>query len=262
MITAGECVRIRVLGCSGSIFQGAATTSFRIDDDILIDAGTGAAELTLEEMRAVRHIFITHSHLDHIASVPLLADSMFGSLVGHPITVHAAEHTLAALKQHVFNGVIWPDFTALPDPARAVLKLDAMQVGACTAIGGRSIEMIPVNHTVPGVAYRIESGGRSFAFSGDTTSGEGLWAALNRHDGLDLLFIESAFANKDIELARKAGHYCPELLARDLSRLNHRPRVCISHLKPGEEDLIMQECREALDGWEVHRLAGGDVFEL
>ena len=255
-------MQIRVLGCSGGIFQGAATTSFRIDDDILIDAGTGVAELTLEEMRALRHIFITHSHLDHIASVPLLADSVFDSLVGDPIIVHAREHTLVALKQHIFNGAIWPDFTELPDPARAVLKLEPMHAGTYIAVDGRQIQMIPVNHTVPAVAYRIESAGRSFAFSGDTTSNEGLWAALNGHEGLDLLFIESAFANKDIELARKASHYCPRLLAKDLSRLKHRPRVCISHLKPGEEELIMKECREALPGWEIHQLQGGDVFEL
>jgi hypothetical protein len=85
---------------------------------------------------------------------------------------------------------------------------------------------------------------------------------LNKHDGLDLLFVESAFANKDIELARQALHYCPQLLAQDLPKLKHRPQVCISHLKPGEEDIIMEECRQALPGWELKQLKGGDVFEL
>ena len=87
-------MQIRVLGCSGGIFKGVATTSFLLDDDILIDAGTGVAELTLAEMRAIRRVFITHSHLDHIASLPLLADTMFDSLVGNPLIVHAQPQTL------------------------------------------------------------------------------------------------------------------------------------------------------------------------
>jgi len=257
-----DCMQVRVLGCSGGICRGVATTSFLVDTDILIDAGTGVCDLTLEEMRSIRHIFVTHSHLDHIAAIPLLADTLFDSLVGRPVIVHAQQLTLDVLHQHIFNGHVWPDFTVLPHKTSAVLKMKAMHTGATVEIDGRMIEMITVNHAVPGVGYRIESNGRSFAFSGDTTSNENLWAALNKHDNLDLLFIESAFANKDLELAGAAYHYCPQLLARDLCKLKHRPKVCISHLKPGEEDAIMSECREALPGWELTQLKSGDVFKF
>ena len=137
-----------------------------------------------------------------------------------------------------------------------------MAAGTSIDIDGRSIEMITVNHSVPGVGYRIEADGRSFAFSGDTTSNENLWASLNRHDDLDLLFVESAFSNKDIELARVAFHYCPETLARDLPKLKHRPDVYISHLKPGEENAIMKECKKAMPEWNLSRLRSGDLFEL
>ncbi|MCP4452657.1 MAG: 3',5'-cyclic-nucleotide phosphodiesterase, partial [Planctomycetes bacterium] len=188
-----------------------ATTSFLIDKDILIDAGTGVSGLTLDEMRNIRHIFITHSHLDHIASIPLLADTLFDSLAGNPIIVHAQKKTLEVLQNHIFNWDVWPDFTTLPGKTNAVLKLNMMKAGTSTVIDGRKLEMIPVNHVIPGVGYRVESAGKSFVFSGDTTNNESLWAALNKHDGLDLLFIEVAFANKDIELARQAFHYCPEV---------------------------------------------------
>ena len=255
-------MQIRVLGCSGGIYQGAATTSFLIDDDILIDAGSGVGELTLEQMRAVRHIFLTHAHLDHILSIPLLADSVFSHLIENPVIVHAQQATLDVLQSHIFNSQIWPDFTALPDRSRAVLKFEAVSPGSRTVIQGRSIEMIAVNHVVPGVGYRVETAGRSFAFSGDTTSNESLWLALNSHDGLDLLFIESAFANSDIGLARSAGHYCPQLLSEDLARLKHRPQVGITHLHPGEEVTIMNECRAALPGWDLKQLKSGDVFVL
>ena len=255
-------MRIRVLGCSGGIAKGVATTSFLIDDDILIDAGTGVAALTLKEMLSVRHIFITHSHMDHIASIALLTDTLFEHLIGNPLIVHAQRSTIKVLREHIFNWQIWPDFTVLPHKTSAVLKLQAMTAGSSMTIDGRTIEMITVNHSVPGVGYRVEAEGRSLAFSGDTTSNENLWASLNKHASLDLLFVESAFANKDEELARVAFHYCPRTLAADLPRLKHRPKVCISHLKPGEERLIMQQCQKALPEWELHRLKSGDVFEL
>ncbi|MCW8923187.1 MAG: 3',5'-cyclic-nucleotide phosphodiesterase, partial [Gammaproteobacteria bacterium] len=232
-------MKIRVLGCSGGIAKGVATTSFLIDDDILIDAGTGVGDLSIREMQRIKHIFITHSHLDHICSIALLTDTLFNHLVGKPITVYAQRSTIKSLKEHVFNWAIWPDFTILPEKSNPVLRLKAMAKGSTLDIEGRSVEMIAVNHAVPGVAYRVESQGRSFAFSGDTMTNRSLWAALNKHDDLDLLFIESAFANKDAALAELAFHYCPQTLAEDLCRLEHRPRVCISHLKPGEEKRIM-----------------------
>lgn len=257
-------MKIRVLGCSGGGNKGVATTSFLVDDDILIDAGTGVCDLALEEMRKIRHIFITHSHLDHIASIPLLADTLFDSLVGRPLIVHAQRHTIKVLREHIFNWSIWPDFTALPHKSNAVLKLQGMKASEVIEIDGRRIEMITVNHSVPGVGYHIESDGKAFAFSGDTTSNENLWAVLNQHKKLDLLFVETAFANKDIELAKVAFHYCPVLLAKDLPKLQlkQKPRVFISHLKPGEEAAIMQECCDALPEWDLQQLKGGDVFEL
>jgi len=255
-------MQIRVLGCSGGISQNVATTSFLIDDDILIDAGTGVGNLTLDEMRKIRHIFVTHSHLDHIASIPLLADTLFNSLIGNPIIVYAQKKTADVLNKHIFNWSIWPDFTKLPHRTNAVLKCKTIKPGRSIEIDGRSIEMITVNHAVPGVGYRVESGGKAFAFSGDTTSNENLWASLNKHDSLDLLFIECAFANKDLKLARVAFHYYPSLLAEDLSKLKHHPQVCISHLKPGEEAVIMAECREAMPEWDLRQLRSGDVFTL
>ncbi len=255
-------MKVRVLGCSGGISQNVATTSFLLDDDILIDAGTGVCDLSLDEMRRIRHIFVTHSHLDHIASIPLLADTLFDDLIGRPIIVHALPDTLKALRDNIFNWTIWPNFTELPHKTNAVLKLEPMDAGSVFELSGRHIEMISVNHTVPGVGYCVKSAGKVFAFSGDTTSNENFWAALNRHDSLDLLFVESAFANKDIELAKVAFHYCPQLLAEDLKKLKHKTKVCITHLKPGSESEIIQQCEEAMPDREIHQLKSGDVFQL
>lgn len=255
-------MKVRVLGCSGGINQNVATTSFLVDDDILIDAGTGVCELSQEEMSRIKHIFVTHSHLDHVASIPLMADTLFDDLTADPLIVHALPETIKALQDHIFNWTIWPDFTELPNRADAVLKLEVMSAGSSFEYLGRVIESIQVNHSVPGAGYRVESAGKSFAFSGDTTSNESLWMALNKHDSLDLLFIESAFADEDIELARLAYHYCPKLLADDLIKLKYKTKICISHLKPGHEEVIMQQCEKAMPEWEILQLTSDDVFDL
>ncbi len=255
-------MRVRVLGCSGGINQNVATTSFLIDDDILIDAGTGVCDLSLEEMRRIKHIFVTHSHLDHIAAIPLLADTLFEDLIGQPLIVHALPETIKALREHIFNWTIWPNFTELPHKTNAVLKLETMSAGAVTEISGRQIEMISVNHSVPGVGYCIKAEDKVFAFSGDTTSNENFWVSLNKYESLDLLCVESAFADRDIELAKVAFHYCPKLLAEDLPKLKHKPRVCISHLKPGCELEIMAQCRAALPDWDICQLKSGEIFQL
>jgi len=255
-------MRVRVLGCSGGINQEVATTSFMVDEDILIDAGTGVCNLSLDEMRGIKHIFVTHSHLDHISSIPLLVDTLFDDLIDNPLVVHALPETIKALQKHIFNWTIWPDFTELPHKNNAVLKLEVMEAGSVLDITGRSIEMIRVNHSVPGVGYCVESNGKVFAFSGDTTSNDSFWESLNKRDSLDLLFVESAYADDDIELAKLAFHYCPQLLAQDIAKLRHQTKVCISHLKPRSEQEIIAQCKTAMPHLDIHQLKSNDVFNL
>lgn len=254
-------MNIRVLGYNGTIGANRHTTAFLVDDDILIDAGTGVCRLSLEEILRIRHIFLTHSHLDHLVGIPLMIDSIF-SQVETPITIHARRETLTALQSHIFNWQIWPDFSVLPQADRPVMRFEELAPGQSLTLKGRTIQAIPVNHVVPAVAYRVETDGAAFAFSGDTTTNDTFWEALNRFKRLDVLLVESAFPDKDIEICRKSGHYCPQLLAADLRKLRHRPKVYLSHPKPGAEDLILRECQAQITGFEIAGLDGVDVFQL
>jgi len=255
-------MQLRVLGCSGGIGQHLRTSSFLIDEDILLDAGTGVGDLTLDEMRKIKHIFITHSHMDHIVSIPLLVDTLFSDLK-EPLIVHARPETIKTFKKHIFNWHIWPDFTELPSKSTPVMEFRVMNPGDVVDIDGRQIEMIDVNHTVPAVAYAVKAAGKVMAYSGDTTTNDNLWQVLNSFDRLDFMIVELAFANHDQELAELAHHYCPSLLAADLKKLKHCPKTAISHLKPGEEKLIMEECRAAFDdNLDIYQLFSNDIFQI
>ncbi len=254
-------MKLRVLGSSGGIGGSLRTTSYLIDDDILIDAGTGVGELTLEEMARIRHVFLTHTHLDHIACLPLMVDSMFPS-IKTPIVIHAQASTIAVLKEHIFNWHVWPDFSTLPTDENPVMQYEIQEPGEVCNIGGRSFEMIAVNHIVPTVGYRIESGDGVIAFSGDTTTNDNFWDRLNAHDRLDHLIVEVAFVDALEDLSIVSRHYCPSLLARDLEKLRHRPHVYLTHNKPAVESEILAECRAAITDRELLSLTGGMIIEV
>jgi len=254
-------MRIRVLGSSGGIGKGHKTTSFLIDEDILIDAGTGVGDLTLDEMQKIRSVFLTHSHLDHISHLSFLMDTLFSHLVC-PVQVFAQQDTIDTIKKHVFNWSVWPDFSVLPDEKNPVVVLNAMEAGETKQLADRQVQMIAVNHTVPTVAICITQKGKTFAFSGDTTTNDSLWQGLNQLESLDLLFIESAFPNEQIELSKIAKHYCPSLLAEDLKKLRHQSQICISHTMPVDEALIMQQCNAAMPDRELSLLASDQIYEL
>jgi ribonuclease BN (tRNA processing enzyme) len=254
-------MRIRVLGCSGGIGGSLRTTAFLVDDDILLDAGTGVGDLPLEALAKIDHIFVSHSHLDHVASIPFLVDTVCW-MRGSPIVVHGIKDTLDILRAHLFNWKIWPDFTQIPDGDNPFMAYREIAVGETVELGGRRITALPANHTVPAVGYLLDSGRASLAYSGDTTTNPGLWRAVNEAANLRYLIIETAFSNKERDIAVASKHLCPEMLARELENLRARPEVFVTHLKPGEGALTMKEVSEAAGRWRPRMLENHQEFTL
>ena len=137
-----------------------------------------------------------------------------------------------------------------------------MAPGEVVSVGGRHFEMIRVNHSIPAVGYRVAGDQGVFAFSGDTTTNDTFWEALNRQERLDLLIVEVAFSEAQHRLAGMAHHYCPSLLAADLAKLRHHPQTYLPHLKPGDEAAIVAECQKAVSDRTLKPLVGGETFQL
>ena len=237
-------MKVRVLGCSGAIAKDCRTTSFLIDGDLLVDAGTGVGDLTLEEMQGIGHVMLTHSHLDHVAALPLMIDAI-ASQLAKPIIVHALTGTIAALKAHVFNNVIWPDFSRIPTPEAPFLSFHEIRVGQTLHIAGKHIEVLPAVHTVPAVGYAVTSGKGCWIFSGDTERNPAFWRRVNELN-VAALVIETAFSNRERDLARRSLHLSPHALAEELDCIDKGKTfpIYITHTKPAETELIMAEIQK------------------
>ncbi len=255
-------MKLKVLGCSGGIGgRHLRTTSLLVDNDILIDAGTGVGDVSLAELMLIDHIFVTHSHLDHVCSIPFLVDTV-GGMRNKPLIVHALEPTLEIVRNHIFNWSIWPDFSQIPTPSKPFMRYEALQLGETVELKGRRITTLPANHVVPAVGFQVDSGQASLVFTGDTTTHDPLWQEVNKIANLRYLIIETAFCNRERDLAIAAKHYCPSLLAEDLAKLERNAEVFITHLKPGEIELTMQEVEDCAGEYKPRMLQNNQVFEF
>ena len=272
-------MQVRVLGCSGAIAKGCRTTSFLIDDDLLVDAGTGVGDLTLDEMAGIDDVLLTHSHLDHIAALPLMIDAV-ATRRGRALNVHAQPETIDALRRHVFNNVIWPDFTNIPSASTPFVCFHPIEVGGTLQLGSRApkqIEVLSAVHTVPacGFAVRRADGGPYWVFSGDTERNPHFWDRVNALN-VGMLVIETAFSDRELALAQRSRHHSPSSLAEELHRIDAGKRypIYITHTKPAETGEIMSEItaiahadhggKPAADAvpWDIRWLAANSVFEV
>ena len=257
-----EAMKLKVLGCSGGI-GGAQprTTSFLLDDDILIDCGTGVGDLALDELARIDHVFLTHAHLDHIAALPLMIDSV-GELRQAPVQVHATPETIRILHSHIFNWLVWPDFSAIPDRNHPFMRFQPLKVGETARLGARAVTALPAQHTVPMAAFCLDSGEGQLVFSGDTTYCPDLIAAINAQPALRHLIIETAFADEQQGLALASRHLCPSMLLEVLAELTGQPEVHVTHLKPGVDDRIMAQIAEGDSPLKPRRLMQGQVLHF
>lgn len=254
-------MKIKILGCSGGVGGDLHTTSMLVDDDILIDAGTGVGGLSLKALQKINHIFITHAHMDHIAFLPLLLDSVLG-LREETINIYASSQVIQILKEHVFNWLIWPNFNLIPNRQNPLLTYKTLNVGDTVKLAGRIITALPANHGVPAVGYQLDSGNHSLVFTGDTAGCKALWDKVNTIQNLKYLIIETAFSNLDAALAAESKHLCPMTLADELHYLHQQPIVYITHLKPGAGEQIMNEIAQHPKTAHCKVLLNEQVFEL
>jgi ribonuclease BN (tRNA processing enzyme) len=251
-------MELRILGCSGGEAEGERLTGLLVDGRLAIDAGSLTQALGVDEQIAVRDVFLTHSHLDHICTLPFFTKNIFGHTQS-PVTIRALPATLGALRHHLFNDELWPDFSVLPSPADPTIVFSEIEPERCYEVGGLRITPIRVNHLVPCVGYKVEDGRSAFIFTSDTAETDRVYEVAKATPNLRLFITEVSFPNEQAWLAEASKHLTPEKMGRELGKLKVDVPVGIYHLTPGDRAAILPQI-EALGDARIRMLAQTERF--
>ncbi len=225
----------------GGVSLAQRLTCFVIDDRVTVDAGSIGIALNEAQQGSVRDVIVTHPHMDHIASLPIFVDDLFGELRG-PIRIHATTEVIDLLKADVFNDTVYPKFDELKNAHGHVMQYVPFELGREFKIAHLTCTAISVNHIVPTVGLLLSDGATTVAFSSDTAETEELWRVVNEAKQLDALFIEASFPNSMAGLAMASKHLTPATLQDELAKLNHNGMDILAvHLKPAYREKVIEE---------------------
>jgi len=255
-------MKLRVLGCYGAEFLGYKSVAFLINDFLLIDAGNISSLEGVGEFSKIRHVAISHVHLDHIKALPFIAEQLMEE-VDKGLEVFGTEESIGSLRRYIFNGSIWPDFSVLPTPQHPAIHYTVIREGSPVYTNGLTINAIPVDHTIPAVGFLIGDGRSSVLYSGDTGPTHKIWDAANNTQDLKALLIEVSYPNRLRERAMITKHLTPQLMVEELKKVDIKKGVLILayHLKPPYVDEIRKEiCEMKIDN--LILLEDGDIFEI
>ena len=255
---------IKILGASGSKAKDLNTTSFQIYKDIVIDAGNVLNALG-DEAKDINHVFLTHSHADHITDLPFIIETFFENRET-TLTIYALEETIEVLKKHSFNDVIWPDFTKIKllrkDAFSLILK--PIKLDEIIKIHNYSIKAIKANHIAGACGFVIKKNHQGFVISGDTHINPHIWEEINNDEEIRSLIIECSYPDKLQELAKLTKHLTPELIANELEKLTRKNlSVFYYHLKPSyNKELLKDIKKHKLLTYNGKILKEGDVIHI
>lgn len=217
-------------------------TSFLVNDKLVIDGGSIGFSLDPREQIGIRHFFVTHTHADHIASLPVMIADLYTFLTA-PMVIFGVETIIHDLRDHVFNNRIWPDFTKipLPDGSGPTLELRTVEEGVPFEVLGLRLTPILVNHPVVCTGVLVEDGEKSLAFTSDTYKTDRFWVEANKLRNLRAIFVDVSFPSTEEGLAERSGHLTPFSLNEEMAKIAGEPTIYAVHIKPFFRTAVIEE---------------------
>ncbi len=253
-------MEIEVLGAYGGQSPECRPTCLLVNGRVALDAGCLAQALPVERQAEVRSVLLTHSHIDHIGSLPFYIDNIHALGAGQ-VDIYAGPATVHAVRRHLFNNAFWPDFARLPHNLLPTVRFHELADEVPVEVGDLRFTPIPVDHVVPTYGFLIEDGRSAALWSSDTGATVRLWELANETPKLRALFVETSFDNARQRLADVSLHLTPRGLGRELRKLQRRVPVVLHHLKPPCVEAIRGEIA-AMDLPEVELIEQGRTYRL
>jgi len=236
-------VKITLLESSvGSGPHQQILASYIVNDQVVIDAGSVGFVSPLEVQKKVEHVFLSHSHIDHLASLPIYVDNVYTPGPECP-TIYGGPETLDSIKKHIFNDCLWPDMIRLSGEETPFLKLSELSAEQPVQVGRLTITPVSLTHVVPTFGFILDDGESAVAIVSDTSPTERVWELINQNKRIRGLFLESSFPNSFEWLAEKAMHLTPNLFKTELTKLQHDVPVIAVHIKIAFEPTVRAELK-------------------
>ncbi len=234
--------------------------SIIIDDCVAIDAGSLAFACTNLQRQQVRDVVLTHTHLDHIAGLPMFIDDLFATLT-EPVRIHATREVIDTLERDIFNWSVYPRFSELMNKHGRVVEYHEFKTGSEFSARHLTIKSVEVNHKVAAIGYVISDGKVAVGITGDTAETDNIWSAFNAVPDLKAVLVECAFPNEMSELATVSDHLTPQKLEGELEKFdNVECEVYVINMKPMYRDTIFRQIAE-LDTKRPKILEVGKIYE-
>lgn len=215
-------------------------TTYLINDTLAIDAGSIAVGLSIEEQLRIRSIVLTHTHLDHVFSLPLYITDLYDKLV-EPVHVYCTESDYAALEQYLFNHRMWIPFEVLRNSHTELLAFHHYLAGESFKAEGLRITPVQVSHTVLTHGLLVEDDETALLFTSDTGATDRIWQLAADCENLRAVFIDLSFPNRLTELARVSHHHSPLTLVEELVKIRDDLQIYGIHLKTPYRDIVIGE---------------------
>ena len=235
-------MRLKVLGAYGASDAEHNLTGYLIDDWFAVDAGTLTSKLSFAQQARVQAVFITHPHADHIRDLPHLIHNRF-SQNAPALTLFAAKDVMELLMRDVFNGIGWPDFGQINNPAtgKPVVQYRALSPGKRVVFNEVGITPVAVDHQIPASGCILEMNGQAISFTGDTGPTSEIWKRTNKTQNVVAVVTEASFPNDQQQLADETAHLTPNTFGDELKKIEADAPVYASHRKiPFERDIESQ----------------------
>ena len=236
-------MELHVIGCHGGETPKHRTSAFVVDERIAIDAGALTSGMELKAQNALEAVLVSHAHLDHVRDLATIADNRCQN-DAEPLIVAGTKGTIAVLKKHFFNDLLWPDFSRIPNARRPAIRYLELKPEKTATIAGYEVCAIPVSHTIECCAFTLRGRSGSLAYSGDTGPTDRLWEVLNGTTDLKAMLMEVSFPNHMQKFAEVSGHHTPQTLARDMRKFERSKElpVLLYHIKPSFQATVEREC--------------------
>ncbi len=241
-------------------------TSYIINDTLAIDAGTLGFYRGPAEQERITDVLISHSHADHIASLPIFVENVF-SAKPNCVTIHGSSDVLSCLRSDVFNDRVWPDFLKLsegPMKETPLMKVSQMEAGQTLRFGDLEITTVAVDHLVPTLGFIIREGDKVVVIPSDTGPTEEIWRQVNALPRVDAVFLEVCFPDAMIGLANASKHFVPSTFKEEVLKVNGSGVKCpffAVHIKARFREAVLKELQELqVPGLEIARFGIPYVF--